>query len=66
MIEREGWNFRLICDHCEDYKDGFEEFEDAVSYKKRNGWKSVRGRTGWFEFCPRCSTPEIMSEYRDK
>jgi len=66
MIEREGWNYRLICDNCEDYKDSFDDFEEAVEYKKKKGWKSVKGRTHWFEFCPKCSTPENISKYRRK
>ena len=67
MIQREGWNHSLICDHCEDSKDGFEEFDEAVKYKKRNGWKSVQSTRGaWFEFCPKCSTPEIIQKYREK
>jgi len=66
MIEREGWHFTLLCDHCEHEVEGFDEFEEAVRFKKKNGWKSARGKSGWFEFCPKCSTPEIMNEYRGK
>jgi len=67
MIERNGWGFQLICDHCEDSVDGFEEFDLAVRHKKKNGWKSVKSNRGmWYEFCPKCSTDEIMGRYRDK
>jgi hypothetical protein len=67
MIERNGDDFELICDHCEDSVDGFDEFDDAVQYKKDYGWKSVKGESGeWYELCPQCSTPEIIREYRDK
>jgi len=67
MIERNGWHHDLICDHCEDSVEGFEEFEEAVKYKKTHGWKSLRSDSGtWFEFCPDCSKPEIMNEYRRK
>jgi hypothetical protein len=67
MIERFGDEFELICDHCEDSVDGFDEFADAVQHKKDNGWKSVKGDSGsWYELCPDCSTPEIIKEYRRK
>jgi len=66
MIEREGRYYTLICDHCEHEVEAFDNFEEAVEYKKKHGWKSVKGRSGWFEFCPICSTPEIMQEYREK
>ena len=67
MIERNGGEFELICDHCEDSVDGFDEFDDAVQYKKNNGWKNIKSDSGqWFELCPVCSTPEIVKEYRKK
>jgi hypothetical protein len=67
MIERNGDEYELICDHCEDYVDGFDEFDEAVRHKKNNGWKSVKSDSGdWYELCPDCSTPEIISEYREK
>jgi hypothetical protein len=67
MIERSGWNFELICDHCEHSTDGFDEFEEAVKDKKAHGWKSMKSDRGnWFEFCPKCSMPEIMEEYKGK
>jgi hypothetical protein len=67
MVERNGGEFELICDHCEDSKKGFNEFDDAVRYKKAHGWKSVRGASKqWYELCRHCSTPEIIEEYRRK
>jgi hypothetical protein len=67
MIERSGWQYELICDHCEDSVDGFEEFDDAVKYKKENDWKSVKSSRGtWYELCPECSTREIMDEYSER
>jgi len=66
MIEREGCHFTLICDHCEHEVEAFDGFEEVVMFKKKRGWKSVKGKSGWFEFCPNCSTPEIMNEYRGK
>ena len=67
MIEREGWHHTLICDHCEHPVEGFDEFSEAVKYKKTHGWKSMQSNRGnWYEFCPKCSTTEIMNEYRGK
>jgi hypothetical protein len=66
MIERNRDEFELICDHCQDYVDGFDEFDEAVQYKKDN-WKSVKGESGeWYELCPDCATPEIIREYKNK
>jgi hypothetical protein len=66
MIERNGNEYELICDHCEKSVDGFDEFSEAVQYKKVKGWKSVKGVSGWYELCRECSTPEIIREYRGK
>jgi hypothetical protein len=67
MIERNGGVFELICDHCEDSIDGFDEFDDAVKHKMTHGWKSIKGQSGaWYELCRRCSTPERIEEYRRK
>jgi hypothetical protein len=67
MIERNDDEYELICDHCEDFVDGFDEFNDAVRYKKEYSWKSVKGAHGeWYELCPECSTPEIIKKYREK
>lgn len=72
MIEKSGWGtceeFTLICDsNCGEEVEGFSEFDDAVKYKKQNGWTSVRGESGeWYELCPECSTREIIEEYRRK
>jgi hypothetical protein len=67
MIERNGDEYELICDHCEKLVDGFDEFSEAVQYKKVKGWKSVKGASGqWYELCRDCSTPEIIGKYREK
>ena len=72
MIERNGWHHDLICDHCVGENTGgkvesFDEFDEAVKYKKTHGWKSLKSDRGtWYEFCPKCAKPEIMQEYRSK
>ena len=72
MIDKSGWGsceeFALICDHCEEEVEGFDEFDDAVKHKKENGWYSVKSASGkWYELCPDCSSDrEIVEEYRNK
>jgi len=43
--------FVLICDICgEEAPDSFDFFNQAVEYKKENGWKSQY----WEDICPEC------------
>jgi hypothetical protein len=67
MIEKTYRNtYTLFCDHCGDECDEvFDGFEEAVEYKKDNGWRSVKDRNGdWHELCPSCSTPEIIGKLK--
>jgi hypothetical protein len=68
MIERNGDDFELICDHCgKTPMIGFDTFDEAVGYKARKRWTSVKTKTrGWVDLCPLCATPEIIREYREK
>jgi hypothetical protein len=68
MIERNGDEYELICDHCEKTPMvGFDTFDEAVRYKQMKHWKPVKTKTqGWVDLCPQCATPEIISEYRKK
>ena len=55
MIEKEGCVFVLFCDICGEAADeDFFEFDEAVSYKKANGWKSQRRNGEWEDVCPEC------------
>jgi hypothetical protein len=58
----------LICDHCGEEADGlFDNFQDAVTYKKDadNGWRTIKDKYGdWCELCPACNTPEIIRELK--
>jgi hypothetical protein len=56
MIEKVGGEFELICDVCEESADEFfDEFYDAVEYKKDNGWRSRKDAKGnWEDVCPEC------------
>ena len=54
MIEKIHGEFNLVCDICGNAAEGFEDFEDAVKYKKQHGWKSQRRGGEWEDVCPEC------------
>lgn len=58
MIERHEENhsnYRLICDVCGlEVERNFPDFDAAVTYKKRHGWKSQRRGGEWEDVCPEC------------
>ena len=54
-IEKEEGKFILYCDVCGETADmSFAEFQDAVNYKKENGWRSKPEKWGWIDICPEC------------
>lgn len=54
-IEKEGGSYSLYCDICGEKADKtFFEFQNAVDYKKSNGWKSQRHNGEWEDVCPEC------------
>lgn len=55
MIYKDGGLYFLCCDVCgEEAGKIFDEFYDAVEYKKHNGWKSQKRRGEWEDVCPEC------------
>lgn len=47
--------FSLYCDVCGETADrSFAEFQDAVNYKKENGWRSRLEKDGWVDICSEC------------
>ena len=55
MIEtRYGRGVVLVCDVCGHEIKYFDTFQEAVDYKKENGWKSVRDGNEWQDVCPDC------------
>lgn len=54
MIERVRNKYELQCDYCSNYVDEFEDFQEAVDYKKANNWKSVNINGEWTDKCPNC------------
>lgn len=55
-IEKEGFLYCLYCDICGEKADeSFNEFMDAVNYKKREGWRSQKNEyEEWEDVCPEC------------
>jgi hypothetical protein len=67
MIDKNGPDeFELSCDHCEEPADEtFESFQEAVQFKKDNGWKSVKDvDEQWHDLRPDCQDPEIVRKVR--
>ena len=56
MIDKIHGVYYLICDICEiEAEEEFPEFDEAVEYKKENGWRGKRLEDGlWFDVCPAC------------
>ena len=63
MIEgSEDYGYTLSCDHCEDeVEETFDTFMEAVAYKKENGWRSIKSKSGeWNEICPECAEDQAI------
>ena len=58
MIDKEHGEFILSCDYCGEEVSGFDDFYDAVDYKKDNGWKSKKIKGEWNDVCPECQKGE--------
>ena len=55
MIDKQGKVFHLICDICgEEAECDFMEFQEAVDYKKANGWKAKKLGADWMDCCVDC------------
>jgi len=47
--------YTLTSDICgEKATETFEEFHEAVQYKKDEGWKSQKYKGEWEDVCPEC------------
>ncbi len=59
MIDKQSGQYHLICDICgEEAEEIFDDFYDAVDYKKQNGWKSQKRMGEWEDVCPGCQEVE--------
>ena len=55
MIEKSSYGFKLICDICGYETGGFDNFKEAVDYKKEEGWKSQKvSDDEWEDICLEC------------
>ena len=55
MIDKMYDGFYLYCDLCDGVAGPFNYFDEAVDYKKENGWKSKKDKLkGWQDVCPEC------------
>lgn len=55
MIAKSSYGYKLVCDSCGYEVDGFDCFQEAVDYKKENGWKSKKvGEDEWEDNCTNC------------
>lgn len=54
MIDKDYDSYQLICDICGEVVKEFDDFYDAVDYKKDNGWRSRRVIGDWEDVCPEC------------
>ena len=54
MIIKGVTSYDLICDICGHLECGHEDFDEAVEYKKENGWKSEKYKGEWEDVCPEC------------
>jgi hypothetical protein len=54
MIDRDGSKYFLVCDVCQEDGIAFSSFDDAIEYKKEEGWKSRKINGEWEDVCPDC------------
>jgi len=50
----EGSQVELACDICGYAVTSFDSFQEAVDYKKEDGWKSQKHKGEWEDICPEC------------
>lgn len=59
MIESISGSYILICDICgEGACKDFDDFYEAVDYKKKEGWKGKKINGEWQDVCPDCQEEE--------
>lgn len=55
MIERDYNLYILVCDICGE-EQTYNDFQEAVEAKKKEGWQSKREKEQWMDICPECQT----------
>ena len=53
MIAKECDKYILCCDAC-DENELFNTFQEALNFKKREGWKSDNTDDEWVDICQEC------------
>ncbi|GIW49177.1 MAG: hypothetical protein KatS3mg079_653 [Caloramator sp.] len=53
MIDRQYGKYVLVCDYCGEEIE-FKTFDEALEYKKENGWRSIKHSDGWETICEEC------------
>jgi hypothetical protein len=56
MIQKEYGRYWATCDICGEspQEEGFDDFQSAVDYKEREGWKSRKIDGVWEDVCSNC------------
>ena len=50
-------SYVLYCDYCSNSADGFDDFLEAVNYRKSHSWKSFKNKNDeWTDKCPVCQS----------
>lgn len=60
-IDGSKYMYDLVCDVCGDYaRETFDDFYDAVEYKRENGWESRKDENDeWMDICPVCLDEDV-------
>jgi hypothetical protein len=62
MIDRDGGFYCLVCDVCgEEAPETFDDFYEAVAYKKAKGWRSQCVDGEWEDVCPNCQVGQMLT-----
>lgn len=65
MKEKQQREAARPCDVCgTEVEESFFDFDEAVDYKKTNGWKSKRYGGDWVDVCPDCIADEAVKEFK--
>ena len=60
MIEQIYGELYVTCDCCGRELDGiFDDFDEALTSMKANGWKYRKIDDDWYHYCPECA-PEMI------
>lgn len=65
MIEgKDNIGYDLICDNCGEIVEDFDEFMEAVTYAKEEGWRTIKNGNDWYHLCPDCKTPSVIEKFK--